>query len=66
MKIEKKCGDVDHARRDSFSIRKTVAGNLTDPAHRFHGLGKSHDFRSNVAAGEAPQRVRGRRHTGSP
>jgi hypothetical protein len=64
MKNDQGCGEVDRSPRDSFSIRKTVAGHLTDPAYRFHALGKSHDFRSNVAAGEARQRVRGRRHTG--
>lgn len=43
-----------------FSLRKTVASHLADPTHRFHSPHTAHDARLNVAAGEAPQRVRGR------
>lgn len=44
-----------------FSIRSTVSAHLSDPTHRFHGPGPAHDGRLNVVAGEARQRVRGRR-----
>lgn len=48
-----------------FSIRETVAQHDSDPTHRFHDPSKSHDARTDVVAGEARQRVRGR-HSGTP
>jgi hypothetical protein len=48
-----------------FSIRQTVAEHLSDPTHRFHPPGAAHDNRLDVIAGEARQRVRGRRFGGS-
>jgi hypothetical protein len=48
-----------------FSIGNTVAARLSDPTHRFHAPGLSHDDRLTVVAGEARQRVRGRRSGGS-
>jgi hypothetical protein len=48
-----------------FSIKTTVAAHLSDPAHRFHAPGAVHDGRLDVIAGEARQRVRGRRFGGS-
>lgn len=44
------------------SIKETLAAHLSDPTHRFHAAGGSHDDRTNVAAGGALQRMRGRRH----
>jgi len=48
-----------------FTIRSTVADHLSDPAHRFHAPGGSHDDRRDIVASEAPQRARGRRLGGS-
>jgi hypothetical protein len=48
-----------------FSIRSTVAAHLSDPTHRFHAPGTTHDDRRDIVAGEARQRVRGRRLGGS-
>jgi hypothetical protein len=50
---------------EHFSIRQTVADHLSDPTHRFHAPGGSHDGRLDIVAGEARQRVRGRRLGGS-
>lgn len=44
-----------------LSIRHTLEAHQSDPTHRFHGAGAAHDQRLNVVAGEARQRVRGRR-----
>lgn len=44
------------------SIRETLATHLSDPAHRFHAIGGTHDDRVDVAASGALQRKRGRRH----
>jgi hypothetical protein len=49
-----------------FSIRHTLDAHQSDPTHRFHALAKAHDDRLDVVAGEARQRVRGRRYSGSP
>jgi len=43
-----------------FSIRQTLDQHQSDPAHRFHAPSVAHDARLNVAANEAPQRIRGR------
>lgn len=43
-----------------FSIRQTIDQHQSDPAHRFHAPSAAHDARLNVAANEAPQRIRGR------
>lgn len=43
-----------------FSIRHTIDEHQSDPAHRFHAPTVTHDARLNVAANEAPQRIRGR------
>jgi len=43
-----------------FSIRHTVDEHQSDPTHRFHAPSVPHDSRLNVAANEAPQRIRGR------
>ena len=43
-----------------FSIRETIDQHQSDPAHRFHAPSVAHDARLNVAANEAPQRIRGR------
>ena len=48
-----------------FSIRQTVAEHLSDPTNRFHPPAATHDGRVDVIAGEARQRVRGRRLGGS-
>jgi hypothetical protein len=48
----------------TLSIRHTLAAHLADPAHRFHSPEHSSDDRTRVIAGEAPQRVRGRRQGG--
>jgi hypothetical protein len=37
-----------------------IAAQLSDPTHRFHPPGASHDDRRDVAAGKAPQRLRAR------
>ncbi len=58
-------GTPGDAAAAHYSIRTTVATNLSDPAHRFHSPGAVHDGRLNVVAGEARQRVRGRRFGGS-
>lgn len=43
-----------------FSIRQTLDQHQSDPAHRFHAPSVAADARLNVAANEAPQRIRGR------
>lgn len=50
---------------EHFSIKHTLAAHLSDPTHRFHAPAAAHDDRLNVIAGEARQRVRGRRLGGS-
>ena len=50
---------------EHFSIKTTLASHLSDPTHRFHAPGAAHDDRLSVIAGEARQRVRGRRFGGS-
>ncbi|RFC50668.1 MAG: Protein of unknown function (DUF2934) [Verrucomicrobia bacterium] len=47
------------------TIRMTVAANQSDPAHHYHSPASAHDDRVKVAAGEAPQRIRGRHFGGS-
>lgn len=51
---------------DHFSIRHTLTDRRSDPSHRFHAPGTPHDDRLDVIAGEARQRVRGRRFDNSP
>ncbi len=59
-------GQPHHAEATAhFSIRQTVAEHLSDPTHRFHAPGATHDDRRDIVAGEAAQRVRGRRLGGS-
>jgi hypothetical protein len=48
----------------TLTIRHTLAAHLADPAHRFHNPEHSSDERTRVVAGEARQRVRGRRQGG--
>ncbi|MES1167503.1 MAG: DUF2934 domain-containing protein [Pseudomonadota bacterium] len=50
---------------DHYSIRHTLADHRSDPTHRFHAPGVPHDDRLDVIAGEARQRVRGRRFDNS-
>ena len=45
-----------------LSIKTTLAAHQSDPTHRFHATGGTHDDRATVAAGGALQRMRGRRH----
>jgi hypothetical protein len=45
---------------ETFSIRHTIDQHESDPTHRFHSPAVAHDSRLNVAANEAPQRIRGR------
>ena len=47
------------------TILMTVAANMSDPSHHYHSPATVHDDRVNVAAGEAPQRIRGRHFGGS-
>jgi hypothetical protein len=48
------------------TIRKTVNARRDDPEHRFHSPAVAHDSRTNVAANEAPQRIRGRHFDNAP
>jgi hypothetical protein len=51
---------------ESFSIRNTLDEHQSDPTHRFHAPSVAHDSRLNVAANEAPQRIRGRHFDNAP
>ncbi len=48
------------------TIRKTVGEHSNDPENRFHAPAVAHDSRTNVAANEAPQRIRGRHFDNAP
>ena len=54
-----------NANPSRLSIQQTLAERLPDPGHRFHSTGPAHDNRTDVVAGEARQRVRGRHFDGS-
>ena len=63
--IGRQAADAPSPASAHFSIRNTQAAHLSDPSHRFHWTGAAHDNRLDVVAGEARQRVRGRRFGGS-
>jgi hypothetical protein len=64
MKNTRGPATTDVATRERLSIRNTIAAHLVDPTHRFHVSSRSHDIRTNIAAGAAQQRHRGRRFGG--
>ena len=63
--VENSRHSVSNEALAHFAIEKTLAAHHDDPAHRFHAPGTAHDYRQNVSAGAAPQRMRGRHLSGS-
>lgn len=60
----------DHAAESSQAplptLRTTANARSADPEHRFHSPTAALDRRTNVAANEAPQRIRGRHFDNAP